>query len=104
MDQIDANNSQCLLLPHILFIEHSKMDEDFRRVRAGLSLKADSHPAVAFLFAGGYSIGEDEKGGFISPFFMQALPKQVVFVLEHGLKATATDIAIGGAINGITNG
>src|SRR6201984_3904084 len=51
IDQIDAADSQGLLLKNIFFVPHPDVHHDVAWLRIRLTLKSDSHPAMAFVRA-----------------------------------------------------
>jgi hypothetical protein len=76
IEEVDPDDTQCLLLEAIFVVEHSDMDDDLAVVFPWVSLVLHAHPAVALIgalkAAGCPSVGEGEEGGAI-PAALSAL-------------------------------
>ena len=70
IEQIDANNTERLLLKDILLVQHSNVQDDIAGRPFGLGLESNSHPAVTFVGSfktpSGHRVGEYEKRGSIA--------------------------------------
>ena len=104
VDDVDADDAQGLLLEHVLPVPHPHVQEDVARLRVGLGLEPDAHPAVGLVVAlevlGRDRVGEDEEGGVLAAGGREALDQQLVFMVEHEPEAFAGHVPGGLAIDG----
>lgn len=85
--KIDAKSPQSLLLQLIRSIVHSRVQQDLRRRRTWMCLKADSEPSVTLVSSavrhrcGG--VGKREEAGLPTTFLSKPLLQQIKLVIEH---------------------
>ena len=107
INQVDAYDSQRFLLKGVGLIEHSDMNDDLATFVARVGLEIYAKPAVAFVGAmkisRGNSISAGEKRGGISSIFLEAFEIQLLFVVKHGLKPVAANIAFALSVDGIAD-
>src|SRR5678809_575164 len=83
VDQVYTDNTQRLLLPDVLPIEHAHVDINLRGIRSGVGLKLYTQPALPFLAPGSNGIGKGKESRASTALFFQSFKQQVVFIIEH---------------------
>ena len=108
VDEVDTDEADGFLLAGGEGVEHFNVNEDFRRLGAGVVLETDAEPAVPAGGAGrtvsGYGVGEDEECGGFTALGVELLGELRVFAVEHGFEAGAADEDRRGAVEGIADG
>src|ERR1041385_3025197 len=103
VQEIDTDGAESFLLPHVLLIQHTHVNENFRSLRARLGLKTDTQPAVALFASSGDRVGENEKSRPRPELFGQSFLEQFVFIVQHRVQTPPADVAISGAVNGVAH-
>ena len=105
--QVDADDSERLLLQRGLGVEHAHMHEDLAGLIVRTALKLDSHPAVALVraleAARDHGVGEGKKRGRVAAGAAQPLDIQLEFPVEHRLKSAFRDIALAATVDRIAD-
>lgn len=107
VDEVDSDNPKSVLLESIGVVEHAHVDDDLAAFVAGVSLEADTQPAMtlvrAVIIPGGNGVGEGEKSGGVAAISFQAFEVQVLLIFEHGLETILANVALTFAVDGIAD-